>query len=199
MGHNYSQWQITKQATCAEEGSKTRSCSRCTTTETQSIPTTDHTYSYGRCTVCDSAQPASEGLKFELSYDGKSYYVAGWKSYSYFSTKFVVIPDSYNGKPVTGITESAFTASDMEEIILPNTIIEIESLAFYGCENLKTIRIPDSVTSIGSSAFSGCDSLETVYINTTGWKRLSSSVDFSDPYEAAYILRNYGYGGYERK
>ena len=62
----------------------------------------------------------------------------------------IVIPETYNGKAVTGIAKSGFT----------------------GCDKLVSIEIPDSVTSIGDSAFGGCLSL-TIYCEATskpsGW------------------------------
>ena len=77
----------------------------------------------------------------------------------------VVIPSSYNGKPVTRI--GRFTTSGrndcpnrtVEEIVLPNTIKEIDDYAFYYYVALKSLSIPSSVERIGDSAFYGCDNL----------------------------------------
>ena len=44
---------------------------------------------------------------------------------------------------------------DVEEIIIPNSVISIENHAFFDCKKLKTIVIPDSVTRIGDNAFYG--------------------------------------------
>ena len=52
----------------------------------------------------------------------------------------LVIPSSYQGKPVTSIGSSAF----------------------YSCGKLTSVTIPDSVTSIGSNAFAYCSSLESI-------------------------------------
>lgn len=199
LGHSYSDWKITKNATCTATGTKSRSCTRCGDKETETIEKSAHTYSGGKCAVCKAVQPASEGLKFELSDDGKSYYCAGWKNYSSWGTKSVVIPASYNGKPVIGIANSAFVCSDMVEVILPEGLKEIGSMAFYMCENLKSVWIPDSVTYMSGNAFNECGNLETVYINTTGWKKGYESVDFGDPYTAANILRKYSAYDFRRQ
>ena len=47
-------------------------------------------------------------------------------------------------------------------IQIPNTVTEIESNAFSGCNKLASINIPDGVTMIGDWAFSGCSSLTSV-------------------------------------
>ena len=48
LGHDYGEWQITKPATTTEEGSKTRTCSRCSYTETVAIEKIGdvHTHTY---------------------------------------------------------------------------------------------------------------------------------------------------------
>ena len=48
--------------------------------------------------------------------------------------------------------------------ILLDSVITIESHAFYGCDNLKNITIGDSVTTISDSAFRFCDSLTSITI-----------------------------------
>ena len=47
---------------------------------------------------------------------------------------------------------------------IPDSVTEIESFAFNGCEALTSIVIPDSVKKIGYSAFSGCTGLESIVI-----------------------------------
>ena len=76
-------------------------------------------------------------FKFELLEDGT--YMLKWldgnKQYEH-----IVIPDTYQGKPVTKIRDFAFNQR----------------------KGIKTVSIPDSVTEIGDSAFIGCSSLEGV-------------------------------------
>ena len=47
----------------------------------------------------------------------------------------------------------------IEELIIPEGVVEINKYAFWGCKNLKEINIPESVRAIGEFAFSGCSSL----------------------------------------
>lgn len=41
-------------------------------------------------------------------------------------------------------------------IIVPDGITEIESLAFYYCAQMESVYLPDSITSIGANAFDNC-------------------------------------------
>ena len=51
-GHSFGDWNVTKEATCTETGSKTRSCIKCGATETEEIKAKGHTE------VIDEAVPA---------------------------------------------------------------------------------------------------------------------------------------------
>ena len=89
--------------------------------------------------------------------------VIGFKEYK----SKIEIPSEINGKKVTVIGQGAgySTFSPLvTEVVLPNTIKEIQSGAFFNWENLKEINIPESVESIESLAFYCCKSLEEVYI-----------------------------------
>jgi hypothetical protein len=48
---------------------------------------------------------------------------------------------------------------------LPEGLVSIENMAFYGCNSLTSISIPDSVTSIGGDAFYWCIKLKTVSLS----------------------------------
>ena len=45
LGHNFGEWNITKEPTCTEKGEKTRYCSRCDKVLVESIDLIDHNYS----------------------------------------------------------------------------------------------------------------------------------------------------------
>ena len=80
----------------------------------------------------------------------------------------VVIPAEYNGKPVTQILPNAFEkATNLTEIVIPNSITSIDRRAFFNCDSLTSVVIPDSVTSIGDDAFHNCKSLTSVVIGNS--------------------------------
>ena len=96
-----------------------------------------------------------ENLKFTISTDGKSYTVTG---IGQCTSKDIYIPDTYLGKPVTGISY----------------------MAFHNCQNVETIRISDSITSIGKYAFSGCTSLKKIiFDDNSSWYRTNDVNNFT--------------------
>lgn len=52
--------------------------------------------------------------------------------------------------------------SEITEVIVPNSVTNIDDNAFSDCVNLKSAYIPDSVTSLGEGIFAGCSSLTEV-------------------------------------
>lgn len=50
------------------------------------------------------------------------------------------------------------------EIIIPDTITEIPSYAFYSCKSIRSVTIGDTVTSIANHAFYGCTNLTSITI-----------------------------------
>ena len=78
----------------------------------------------------------------------------------------VVIPSTYNGKPVTAIASDAFSdCYAITSVTIPEGITTIGSWAFEYCYSLLSVTIPKSVTEIGPSAFASCVSLQSVEIS----------------------------------
>lgn len=63
------------------------------------------------------------------------------------------------------IGSSAFShCSNIKEINLPPTVIQISGYAFYGCVGLMNITIPAEVHHIGDSAFCECSNLKSIIL-----------------------------------
>lgn len=95
----------------------------------------------------------------------------------------LVIPAEHDGQPVVGIAKSAFVATPLRSIKIPESITYIGEKAFDGrdnltdviiegnglktvgkgafmdCKALKSLDLPDSVESIGANAFMNCIAL----------------------------------------
>ena len=135
----------------------------------------------GTSTVNESADPASGGSdKAEESGktvpssepgEGESDYtynalddgtieITGYSG----SAENIVIPAQIDGKSVTRIGNNAFEKSSAKEIVIPDSVTDIEQYAFEGCTSLSDITLPDSLTYIDGFAFANCTSLKTVTV-----------------------------------
>ena len=56
-------------------------------------------------------------------------------------------------KNIKTIESSAFSHSNLEEIVFPDGLKKIDSYAFASCKKLKEIYLPDGVESVGENAF----------------------------------------------
>lgn len=148
-----------KEPTCTEIGwDEYVTCENCKYTTYAELPPS-HAYVDNVCT-CGSLK-TSEGLSYELLNDN-SYAVSDVGT---CNDSHVVIPEKYDGLPVTVIGEQAFLwYSNATKITIPNSVTTIGNWAFFSCQNLTDVTIPSSVVSIGDSAFNGCYGLTNVTI-----------------------------------
>lgn len=115
----------------------------------------------------------SQGLKLTLLSDDSGYYI---ESVGSCQDAEVVIPSSYNGKPVTAIGPLAFEECDtIRTVIIPDTVKAIADEAFWGCPALDTLIIGDGVVSIGESAFANCWYLSTIVMPNMSSYRIPES------------------------
>lgn len=120
----------------------------------------------------------SEGLEYELSNDGAQYTVTDIGT---CTDADIVIPSTYEGKPVTCIGCNAFYSCDgLTSVIIPDSVTIIESWAFTLCGNLENVTIGSGVTEIGIFAFDGCFNLKSVkFKDTKTWYCTKSVVSFT--------------------
>lgn len=89
----------------------------------------------------------------------------------------IVIPSSYNGKPVTEISAEAFKPpkdgdnrvmedyyKNIKTLVIPDSVTKIGHEAFAYLSGITSCAIPDGVTEIGYRAFADCESLKIVNI-----------------------------------
>ena len=173
-----------------------------------------HTWKDGKCTTCNHecvhemdettgmciyCQPTSQGLAYVLVGPTDSYKVNGIGS---CTDTEIVIPATFQGKPVTSIASNAFEEEkNITSVVIPSSVTKIGNNAFYGCIKLKTVYIPSSVTSIGKSAFERCSLLKSAtFENTENWivaetekaesSTAISAADLADVAKAATLLKS---------
>ena len=113
-------------------------------------------------TLKSSLPPTLDALTFTASSDGNSYSVKASSS----ASGEVIIPSTYEGKPVTSIANNGFAYNSiLTTVIIPDSVTTIGDSAFTGSWNIKSVIIPDSVTSLGNNAFSDCSYLENVKLS----------------------------------
>ncbi|MBO5906695.1 MAG: leucine-rich repeat domain-containing protein [Clostridia bacterium] len=195
LGHDLSEYVSCADASCERDGTKSAVCHRCgavdTVTDegtrlshslgdfvsagdghrrecTECAFTTDveaHDYVGGRCLVCDSVYTSQNTDVLTVTYtDMGSYYaVSGYEG----EGEILSIPQSYNGKSVTAISEGAFS----------------------GLKSLRQVTIPESITSIGKDAFLGCTGLQRLNISCLErWCKLSFANRYSNPLYYSHAL-----------
>ncbi len=139
--------------------------------------------------VLNESYSSTEDLTFTENADGTGYTITGYNG----SATYLIIPDTYSGKPVTEIAKNAFYDKDktfnfiyayipdtvktigdyafrdctkLKEIYLSPSLEKLDGRVFLGCSLLEEIVIPDKVTEIPSRCFEGCESLTSVTLGS---------------------------------
>ena len=93
-------------------------------------------------------------IYYILTDDNKNVYVT-INSYD-GDEKNVLIPSSIENYPVKEIGSNCFSnINKVESITVPDSVVAIGDIAFFGCPNLTKVVIPSSVKKIGAAINSG--------------------------------------------
>jgi hypothetical protein len=77
----------------------------------------------------------------------------------------IVIPDTYQGKPVIAIDDRCFAGmTEIETVVFGANLLYVGSEAFANCTGLRQITMSNSINTIGARAFSGCTALTNAII-----------------------------------
>lgn len=106
---------------------------------------------------------ASSALEYVLNEDDL-YEVSGYSG----SGGEVIIPETYNGKAVVGIGESAFSGQKtITSITFPSSLLYVDSYAFEGCSEVLDFILPEGVTTLGDFVFKDCSKLKKITLPDT--------------------------------
>ncbi len=107
---------------------------------------TGHTYENGKCSVCGHEQ--IDDMTFVRNEDGQGYTLTEYASHAWDT---VVIPDTYNGLPVTAIADG----QTMMGVVL-------QSGVFMGHSEIERVTLGANLTNVGIGAFADCSALTSV-------------------------------------
>jgi hypothetical protein len=102
--------------------------------------------------------PAAVQAQFTYTTNNGTITITGYTG----SNGVVMIPDSIADLPVTSIGDWAFYATSVTNVLIPDSVTNIEDGAFFDCESLTNVTIGSSVTSIGDWTFAFCPGLMSV-------------------------------------
>ena len=117
-------------------------------------------------------------ISFGSGYGNPLYYAKHIFSDENTEITDLVIPNS-----VTSIGSIAFWyCSGLTSITIPYSVTSISDCAFFGCSGLTSVTIPNSVTSIGYDAFDGCSGLTKVIVpDIAAWCKITFGSDNANP------------------
>ena len=70
--------------------------------------------------------------------------------------------EDYDANPLVNAHHLYINGEEITELVIPNSVTTIGTIAFRGCSSLTSATIPNSVTEIGVGIFSDCTALASV-------------------------------------
>ena len=107
--------------------------------ENGDIKSTSHNYVDGVCTKCGDVQSKSVIYEYNATYD--VYCVAGVQAGTAESELYIRAKYD-DGKTVAYVKANAFNGNvNIKKVILPESVVSLESNAFWGCSNLEYVSM----------------------------------------------------------
>lgn len=101
-------------------------------------------------------------------------------------TTELLIPEQIDGRDVIKISG---VGGNVTNIVIPDTVVQIDPYAFRNCAYLKEIYIPDSVEKIGTGAFDNCFSLSDITVeDNSSYFYVLNGVLYSVGGEVVYVI-----------
>ncbi|MCQ2485438.1 MAG: leucine-rich repeat domain-containing protein [Clostridia bacterium] len=120
------------------------------------------------CTMSIMASAATFKFVYDKMGDEEigEYYSVLITGYEGTAPSKLVIPDKIEGLPVESVEPMAFMSNtNIQEVVLPESLLWVEEFAFAKCSNLAKVTIPASLGYIAENAFYNCKKLKTVTYN----------------------------------
>ncbi|GEM_PF-3352429 len=90
--------------------------------------------------------------------------------------KDLVLPSTFEGKPLTRILEGALEGlTKLESVTIPENVREIGANAFHSCTNLINVSLPSTLRKIGNYAFTNVPYIESIVL-PEGLEEIGSAV-----------------------
>jgi len=125
--------------------------------------------------VYPSSIPDAAASDFEYTVGENGVTITAWKG----EQAYVRVPAEIEGKPVTAVGGSAFYEAGIREITFPDSVTELGSYVFSGCNELMTVRLPANLKTLPEGAFESCFSLSQVDLNE-GLERIGKFAFWAD-------------------
>ncbi len=124
----------------------------------------EHSYVDGRCSCGEiDFNHTQDGFTFSLINNDSEYMVEEYNG----TSSDVIVPSTYDNKPVTQIGENAFNKkTSIKSVAIAKSIEYIGANAFYFCSSLEKVKFEkgSQLKEIGEYAFSGCSKLSYIQL-----------------------------------
>ncbi len=111
-------------------------------------------------TVGASAKTYTDENGLQYEHSDKGYVVTGYKG----TSVDIVIPDTFRGENVVSIVHSVFSGTDIQSVIIGNSIELINSGTFENCKQLTNVTFGNSVKDLEPGSFRGCEKLRDIQL-----------------------------------